>query len=283
MGARGESVMKIKQMIRTIYSARAVYELRKTPLFTTVFIAIFLGILQMTPFTIRFFGTQPYRLDLQIWELDYVERVQLVLNLPEDCYILSATLICDETEGFTMGEDISIQFNEDDIETINGIIFKNQYFVFVANQQAYVLSYRMLEGLNFGYLQSLDIGYEVLFSRIAEELRGVLIVPLVLGIYQTGIVSFFIYVLVVAALAMLLRFGHTNFISFREVLNIIVFATVLPIVIVIIIGLITPEFSTIIFNMGTPLWAYVIYRKYIISGLQGSSNEKLEKLEKESE
>ena len=82
-------------------------------------------------------------------------------------------------------------------------------------------------------------------------------------------------------LSMLLKFGHTHFLTFKETLNIIVFASVLPIVVVMMIGLMTPAFSTIIFNMGTPLWAYVVYRKYVISGLQGSFNEKISSKERE--
>ena len=274
--------MRVRQMIRAMYSAKAVYELRKTPLFVTVFVAIILGILQMTPFTIRFFGTHPYRFDLQMWELDYEEKEQLLLNLPEDCYISNATFICNEMESFVVSGNVSIHFNGDSSEVVNGIIFMEQSFIFVAGGQDYALSYRMLDGLNFGHLQRLDNGYEVLFSRIAEELRGVLIVPFVLGVYQTGILTFYVYVLGVSALAMLLRFGHSSFISFKEVINIIVYASILPIIFVIIIGLITPAFTTIIFNMGVPLWAYVVYKKYVILGLSGSSNEEIEKKECET-
>jgi len=273
--------MKVKQMIRAIYSAKAVYELRKTPLLVTALTAILLGILQMTPFTIRFFGTQPYRFDTQMWELDDEEQAQLLQSLPEDCYIANVTLICNEAESFMIGEDVSIYFNHTDADVINGIIFMEQHFIFVAQEQDYVLSYQILEGLNFGYLQNLDNGYEVLFSRIAEALRGMLIVPFVLGIYQTGILTFYIYIFGLTVLSMLLKFGHSSFISFKEMFNIMVFASMLPIVIVIIVGLITPAFSTIIFNMGIPLWAYVVYKKYVISGLQGSSNEKVGKKESE--
>ena len=273
--------MIIKQMIRAIYSAKAVYELRKTPIFITILIAILLGILHMVPFTISFLGTGPYRFDSQMWGIDDEQQEQLLHSLPEDCYILDFTFICDETESFMIGEDISIHFNDSDTEVINGIIFMEQYFVFFAQRQGYTLSYGMLDGLNFRYLQSLDNGYEVLFGRVAHALRGVLIVPFVLGVYQTGILTFSIYILGISAFSMLLKFGHTNFISFKEMLNVMVFASILPTVIVIVVGFITPALSTIIFNMGTPLWAYVVYKKYVISELQGGSIEEVEKKESE--
>ena len=186
--------MKIKQMIRAMYRAKAVYDLRKTPFFVTVLIAVFLGILQMTPFTLRFFGIQPYRFDTQIWKLNNEAQEQLLQNLPEDCYILDLTLACEIIDGFIVGEGVTIHFNDVDVDMINGIIFMEHYFVFVAELQAYILSYRTLEGLNFGYLQSLDNGYEILFGRVAKALRGILIIPFVLNVYQTGILTFFIYI-----------------------------------------------------------------------------------------
>ena len=276
--------MRIKQMIRAIYSAKAVYELRKNPTFITILIAILFGILHMTPFTIRFFLTQTYRFDTQIWAIDDREQAQLLQNLPEDCYILDAVFNCNKMDYFIVGEDVSIHFNDADIDIYNGIVFMESYFIFATEGHIYALSYQSLDGLNFGHLQSLDNGYEILFTRIADALRGMLIVSFVLGVYQTGIVSFFIYILGVSILSMLLKFGHTSFINFKEMFNIMVFASLLPIVVMITIGFFIPGVSMIIFNMGTPLWAYVVYKKYIISGLQkqleqSSSNEEVNKKE----
>jgi len=257
-------------MLRAIGSPKAVYELRSTPLFTTILIAIFLGIAHMTPFTIRFFSISPYRFDLQFWELDYVLQEQLLQNLPEDCYIADFTFTCGEEESFTIGERISIHFNEVHVDIAQGIVFLEQQFIFVADDQEYVLSYGLLNDLKFGYLQNLDNGYDILFERIAGQLRGILVIPFVLGAYQTGIMTYFIYILGISILSMLLKFGHANFISFKEMINIMVFASFLPIVAVVIIGFFTPAFSTIIFNWGTPLWAFIVYKKYVIPGLQGS-------------
>ena len=262
--------MRLRLILRAMYSAKAVYELRKTSILVTILIAIFLGVLQMTPFTIRFFGIEPYRFDLYIWELSASEKQQLVAGLPEDCYIIDATLNCNEKEGFIIGNNISIYFNDPEVKPYNGIVFMDDYFIFTAQGHSYLLSYQSFEGLDFGYLQNIDDGYEVLFNKIAHVLRGLLIMPFVFGSYQTGILTLFIYILGISLLSMLIKFGHTNFISFKEVLNIIVYASIMPIMIVILVGFITPAFSTVIYNMGTPLWAYVVYKKYVIFGLQGS-------------
>jgi len=147
------------------------------------------------------------------------------------------------------------------------------HFIFISQQQSYTLFYESLEGLNFGELQNLDNGYEILFNRIANGLRGILIVPFILNVYQSGILSFFVYILGVSALAMILKFGNSTFITYKEMFNIMVFSTLLPIVVMIIVGFIIPAFSMIIFNMGTPLWAYIIYKKHVIPGLQSNSNK----------
>lgn len=270
---------KIKQMFRAVYSAEAVYKLRKMPIFVTMLIAVFLGIIHMTPFTIRFFSLEIYRFDVQMWELDVDAQVQFLQSLPEDCYILDATLNCGEVNPFVVGEDVRVHFNDADADVFNGMVFMDTYFRFINEQQSYVLSYQSLEGLNFGHLQNLDDGSEILFNRVADALRGRLIVPFVLGTYQAGIVSFLIYIFTISVLSMLLKFGHTNFVTFKEMLNIMVFASLLPLVVMITVGFVLPAISMIIFNMGTPLWAYVVYKKYVIPGLQGSSNEEVEKKE----
>jgi len=269
--------MNIKKILHAMYSAKAVYELRKTPIFLTILAGICFGILHMTPFTLRFFAVETYRFDQQIWNLNDQSSRQLLQGLPENCYVLEGLLRCEDKNNFVIGEEeVIIHFNDVGAEIFNGIIFMENHFIFVAQQQRHELSYNFLEGVNFGDLQNLDEGYNVLFTLIASALRATLIVPFVFNVYQSGILTYFVYILGVSALSMLLKFGNPKFLSFKEVFTIMVFASLFPIVIMITVGIFIPAFSLIIFNMGTPLWAYLIYKKYVISELQTSvkiSNE----------
>lgn len=263
---------KIKQVIRAIYSTEAIYKLREMPIFLTILIGIVCGILHMTPFTLRLFEVQTYRFDLQMWSLDHETQEELLYHLPGECYFLNGIFNCNQIDSFTVGEDIDIHFSYVDTDIENGIIFSEDSFVFIAQQQRYVLHYQTLDGLSFGELQGLYDGYDILFDGIAAGLQGVLIVPFVLNVYQTGVVSFFVYILGISALSMVLKFGHPKFITFKEMLNIMVLSSLLPIVAMIIAGLFTPAFSMIIFNMATPIWAYVVYKKHVVPNLQNSSN-----------
>ncbi|MCL2559594.1 MAG: DUF1189 domain-containing protein [Turicibacter sp.] len=263
--------MRIKKILRAIGSAEAVYELRKTPFFVTIIAALFFGILHMTPFTIRFFAVGTYRFDLSMWQLDEQAQTELIQGLPEGCYIANGRFHCQVIDHFAVGENVWVYINEPSEQLYQGLVFMNEYVIFVASQQSYVLPYASLEGFDFGYLQSLDNGYDLLFNRMADGLRGIMIVPFVLGTYQTAIFSYLVYIFVISALAMLLKFGHTMFITFKEMLNIMIFASLLPIAVVIPIGFFVPALTAMLFYMGVPLWAYVVYKKYVMPGLYNTN------------
>jgi hypothetical protein len=51
--------------------------------------------------------------------------------------------------------------------------------------------------------------------------------------------------------------------------------------IVIVVGFVTPAFTTLIVNLVTPVIAYLVYKNYVILGLQRISNENKEEELKE--
>jgi len=256
-------------MFKAVYSLSAIYELRKTPIIITLIAAILLGIMHMSPFTILFLQEDTYRYDLTQWNLSDYEKEVLIDGLPHECGIEGDRLSCNEPYEFNVNEEVIIRFNGDTDGIVEGLVFLEEQLIFIQQGHPYAVSYHKLEGINFGELKQLDEGYELLFMPIAEGLRGLLIVPFVVGVYQTGIISYFIYTFVVAAISMLLKFGHSHFISFKEMFNIIIYSSILPIVVLIVVGiLVTPAFTTVIFNMATPLVAYQVYRRKVIPGLQ---------------
>jgi len=252
-----------------LYSLEAIYHLRKTPFLISLGVGVLLGIMQMSPFTLLFMQNDTYRWDQTIWELTASEEDILLAGLPRDCVIEERHLNCSEPYEYQVNDEVAVKFNQGGDGLVNGLVFNEESFNFVQQGHHYSLRYDSLDGINFGELKQKDDGYEVLFTSVAQALRGHLILPTVLNVYQTGIISFFIYTFVVAAISMLFKFGHASFIPFKEVFNIMIYASCLPIFISIIVGIfITPAFTTIIINMGTPLVAYGVYRRKLIPSLQ---------------
>ena len=270
--------MYLKLVMRAAFSLKAIYELRKAPLILTLLISLVIGVLHFTPHTLAFTSLEPYMRHVeQMWQLTPDEQQQLLQALPNECRVDNLQLSCDERVTVYINDRVGISVNRDDVEFENGLIFMDDHFIFVGQSGRLRFSNRYLEGIDFGYLQQSAQGYDSLMNRNARALQGVLIFSFIFGSYLTGIVSFFGYIVTVSILAMLLKFGHTSFLKYKEVLNIMIFSAILPSMIVIVVGFIMPAFTILIFNLLTPVVAWFVYKKHVILDLQSPSNEVKEK------
>lgn len=253
---------KLKLMLKSAYSMDAIYELRKMPIILSLIFGILLSMMQMTPFAFSLLEDNTYRWDEKMWQLTNAEKAKVVESLP-DYSIVDGQLTSSEYHEIKVKDNVVILFNGDADTVNNGLVFSNDHLVFVENGRQYDLSYAPYEGTNFA-----TVDYDGVFAPFAKGLKPLLIVPFVMGNYQTGILTFFIYTFVIAAISMLLKFGHTSFIKYKEVVNIVIYSSTIPSIIALIFGiLITPAFTTIIFNFGTPVVAYVVYKRKVIPGL----------------
>jgi len=256
---------RIKLIFKSLYSIDAIYKLRKAPFWMTFIAAVILGIIQMAPFTLLFLQVDTYRWDQNIWELNEEYQELMMMKLSNDCTILGGSLSCSEFHEFKLGENVIIQFNGENDNVLDGISFEENFFVFTHQGQPYQLSYQSLEGIDFSELQTKEDGYDILFRTIAYELRNTLALSFILGTYQTGIFSFLVFTFVITSFSMLFKFGNSNFPKFKEALNIIIFSSILPIFIALIVGIFNPALTLLIYNVGTPLRAYCVYRKKFVS------------------
>lgn len=251
---------KLKLMLQTTYSIDAIFALKKTPILISLLFLIVLGCMQMTPFAFIFISDDPYRWDQRIWELSETDQEKFVSDLPEGCRVEDYRLTCSDFTEIKLSNDVKVLFNGDANEISNGVVFNEDRLVFVEQNRKYEVGYSYFEGLNFD-----DASYEDVFARVAKSIKPLFVVSFVLGAYQSGILSSFIFVLVVSALSMLLKFGHTTFLSYKEVLNIVIYSATFPCVMALVIGILfNPGFTTLIFNFGTPLVAYFVYRRRVI-------------------
>jgi len=264
----------MKLILRAPFSLKAIYELRNTPIIITMMMIILVGILHFTPFTISFMGTMPYERHLeQLWGINDENPFQIIQALPMECNINDLAFNCSEVTTIEIGDDFSVLINHDNIITDHGLIFMLDRFQIVSHGTSQEFSYFHLQGLDFDELRLHFDGDQILFNRIVIALQGVLMAPFIISSYLTGIISFLPYVVGISAFSMLMKFRHTSFLKYHEVLNIMVFSAFPPTIIVIILGFFTPAFTNILLNFLTPVIAYLVYKQYIIPDLQGSVSE----------
>lgn len=221
--------------------------------------------MQMTPFAFILISDAPYRWDQKIWQLPETDQDHFVASLPGECGVQSGTLTCSEFTEISLSNGVKVLFNGDANEVSNGVVFNHDGLVFVEQDRQYEVAYSYFEGLNFD-----DASYEDIFSRLASSIKPIFVVSFVLGAYQTGVLSTFIFTFVVAALSMLLKFGHTSFLSYKEVLNIVIYSSTFPCVMALVVGMFNVGFTMLIYNIGTPLVAYFVYRRRVIPYLVGN-------------
>lgn len=257
---------KLKLMLETTYSIDAVFALRKTPILSSLLFLILLACMQMTPFAFLLISDASYRWDERIWSLSETDQTKLVSSLPAECRIQDYHLTCSNKTVISLSNGVKVIFNGDEDDVTNGVVFNGDRLIFIESRRQYEVGYSYYEGLDFA-----NASYEDVFARLASSIKPIFIVSFVLGVYQTGILSTFIFTFVVAALSMLLKFGHTTFLSYKEVLNIIIYSATFPCVMALVIGIIfNPGFTTMIYNIGTPLVAYFVYRRRVIPNLVGN-------------
>ncbi len=263
-------VMKrLKLMLETSYSIDAIFDLRKTPILISLLFLIVLSFMQMTPFAFILISDDPYRWDQKIWELLETDHDRFVASLPEGCNVENSILTCSEFTEIKLSNGVKVLFNGDANEITNGLVFKEDRLVFVEQDRKYEVGYSYFQGLDFD-----TASYEDVFSRVASSIKPLFIVSFVMGSYQTGILSTFIFTFIVAVLSMLLKFGHTTFLTYKEVLNIIIYSSTFPCVMSLVIGMIfNPGLTMIIYNIGTPLVAYFVYRRRVIPNLINSTKQ----------
>jgi len=257
----------MKRILESVFLTKAVFELRNTHVLVTLLVSIFLGILMFTPFTFMFFELSTYRMDVTNWQISGAEQEIIMAGLPVDCYFDEGRFNCAEDFFINVRQDLSISFGYKEEFPTNGMVFQETSLIFLTNDTAYDLSYNSFNGTSFADFVTTD-GYELLFNRVANGLRNELLLTFVLGSYQTGIITFIVFVLGVSALSMLLKFSHLNFINFKQMVNIVVFSSFQMVILVMLVGFIfTPGFTTLIFNFGTPLRAYVVYKREVLPTL----------------
>ena len=265
---------RTKLILRAPFSLKAIYELRTAPIIVTTLMIVLVGVLHFTPFTISFMGTFPYERHLeQLWAITDETPFEVIQALPVGCNINDLTFNCSEVTTIEIRDGFSVLINQDNITTEHGLIFMPERFQIVSHGTSQEFSYFHLQGLDFDELRLHLDGDQVLFDQLVIALQGVLMAPFIMNSYLTGILSFFPFVIGISAFSMLMKFRHTTFLKYREVLNIVVFSAFPSTIVVIIIGFITPAFTNILINFITPIVAYLVYKKYVIPELQGRVSE----------
>jgi hypothetical protein len=190
-------------------------------------------------------------------------------DLADDCMIGRNGLICDTTvvkEYFY--KDYTFIFNLKETYDFDSktIVFKRSTLEFhdgngnklVANYQNFGVQ------TTFSDLKAMPLNESILFfsNGIKNSFNNFTIFYSVLINTMTTLLMTTIYLIVVSALAMLLKFGHKKYMSYFEMLGIFILSMTISTVIILLAGLFGFfAFNSIIFQFGTPIIALLVLLK----------------------
>jgi hypothetical protein len=212
------------------------------------------------------------------WRLDFIEesfRLETPeWQLPETCALRASKLVCDSDETYRYEHrDMVYVFNATD----NDVDLDTEAVYFLEDRIVYTNgSDASMSGFNYtGFSKPLSFlelnlmsGSErqeayIDFGVAIEETFGPYIV--IYTVFVNTIIHILIsivFIIMLALVIQLFKFGYSSFMTFRESMKLIVFLMGLPAVLSLLIGLFVPAFSTVIYQLSMGIITMLVMLVY---------------------
>lgn len=208
------------------------------------------------------------------WGFTFHETVPewLPNELPTHCVIVDQSLQCASTmvyEYDITNRDTTyrIYLNATDdtvISTDNAFVFKDTTFDAYINGYEFTFYYRGFDYLDFEELhnESPENAADILYESLFQSIKPTLILPALIFFVGVLTLTNLILLLSLSGLAMLFGFNNSHFPSYPNMVKLMIFASTIPSFINLGLGFFgLSAFTSITYNLITPLIAYLMYRK----------------------
>ena len=233
---------------------------------------LFLNLLMFLPITSQVIGMND--LDYGFWGMNFHEEVPEFIgeDFPESCRIYNNQLDCGMSNIFEyefMNNDSiwTVYFNvPDDVvydqeHTI--VFYRSGITLSTSTSREFILDYDYFNNTDFGDINDLEDreAYDLLINKMFLSLKDVFTLPAILFITAALFLTNLILILTISAISMLFKFNQSNFPCYKNMVKLMILASTIPSVINVILGfngLIA--FTTIVYNIITPILAFFMYR-----------------------
>lgn len=146
---------------------------------------------------------------------------------------------------------------------INTIVFNESSFEVYLAGVSFNYDYQRFSNIHVSDLKNMDSddAMTMVYNNIYVSLKSTFLLPLILVLIVVFFVTNLIFMLIIAMFARLLRIRDHNVPIYSEILKISFFASLLPSIISMLIGLLAPPITIVLFNFGLPLMLLIIYHK----------------------
>lgn len=277
----------INKLVKCVYSPKAIFNLRKTNVFLSILVLIFLGLLLCTPQIIQLYLDDNYHLDIGQVDNSYYD--QWINDLPdaiiEDNELKVKALEADTTS-YPLSEYLTLILDPNNL--IQEVDTNKDYLIFGRNM-VYVqiesfkgtYPYYQIDVMNLTEKITATADVKNNIEGIVSELillsKPMWIGPQASFIYLAQLANFLVFIFTITLIGLVIRFSKIVKITMKETFNTFTYSAILPILISTVIGLLLPNFTFLslsIVNFGTIIMAYIVYSRYLLKRSKKKEHKK---------
>ena len=208
------------------------------------------------------------------WGLTFHETVPEWIpdELPTHCVIRDQQLQCAssmvyEYEVINRDTVFTVYLNASDettVSKVNSIVLKESTFDVYINEHTFTFYYRGFDYIDFADLHEEDarVAYDLLIESFFQSIKPTLILPVIIFFLGVLTIANLFLIVVLAAFSMLFSINNSNFPKFKNMIKLMIFASTVPSFINLILGFLEMSaFTSITYNLITPLIAYLMFRQ----------------------
>lgn len=233
---------------------------------------VFLNLLMFLPISMNIVTMDDF--NYSFWGMDFHEEVpDFVENdFPGNCSISNNHLACGTSVVYSFSlynndTEWTVYLNEKEEvlhEEDNVVVF---YYDFIKirfnNGSQFILDYDHFNNTDFNQLNSLtpEARYETLVNNLFLSIKDVFTLPAILMVTGALMAMNVILIVLITAISMLFKFNQSQFPSYMSMLKLFIIASTIPSLVNVILGFngLNP-FTTVVYNIVTPIIAFFMYR-----------------------
>ncbi|TVP85900.1 MAG: DUF1189 domain-containing protein [Acholeplasmataceae bacterium] len=214
----------------------------------------------------------------QGWRLDFITESFRVETpdwvLPDSCQIRASKLVCDTDEAFVYthrGLTYIFNYQEDDVDASqHQVLLKEDIIIYTNGHDAtmFGVGYTGFDdvvdftSINFMTGQDRADAFIALGEGIEATFGPYIVIYTVLVNTIVSLLTNTLFVLLLAIVMQLFRFGYSTFMTFTQSIKLVIFIMTLPAVASFFIGFFSPAFAPVIFQLGMGLITMLVMLIY---------------------
>ena len=256
----------------SLYNFKHAFDVFEISMWKLIGYFVFLNLLMFLPVSMNIIQMDDF--DYSFWGMDFHEEVPDFIenDLPDNCRIYNNLLQCGTSEVYSFSlfnneTEWNVYINEKDDVAHNEsnvvVMYYDGLLIRMSGEAEFILDYDHFNNTDFGQLNNLtpEERYDTLINMLFLTIKDVYTLPAILMITGVMMGMNLILLITISAISMLFKFNQSQFPSYKNMFKLFIIASTIPSLVNVALGFngLNP-FTTIVYNIVTPIIAFFMYR-----------------------